>query len=78
MPREIRVSSHRPAEGAQVTLLGHNAPLPWRPDGDGFVVTIPDASEGESPRAATPGRLRSTGWNRPAPPVASSRALSLK
>jgi alpha-L-fucosidase len=42
MPREIRVASHRPAEGAEVTLLGTNARLSWRVEGDGFVAAIPD------------------------------------
>jgi alpha-L-fucosidase len=42
IPREIRVSSHRPAEGAQVTVLGSNSNLPWKADGSGFVVTIPN------------------------------------
>jgi alpha-L-fucosidase len=42
MPREIRVASHRPADGAEVTLLGTHATLSWKADGDGFVVTIPE------------------------------------
>ena len=41
MPKEIRVTSHRPAESARVTLLGASAPLTWRAEGDGFVVAIP-------------------------------------
>jgi alpha-L-fucosidase len=42
MPAEIRVSSHRPADGAQVTLVGSNARLHWKPDGaSGFVVSFP-------------------------------------
>jgi alpha-L-fucosidase len=43
MPAEIRVGSHRPAVGAVVTLLGSTTPLKWKPDGPGFVVTIPEA-----------------------------------
>jgi len=43
MPTEIRVTSHRPAEGARVTLLGATARLTWRADGDGFVVAIPES-----------------------------------
>jgi alpha-L-fucosidase len=42
MPQEIRLASHRPADGAEVTLLGTGASLPWRAEGNGFVVTIPD------------------------------------
>jgi alpha-L-fucosidase len=49
MPAEIRVTSHQPAPGAAVTLLGSPAKLAWRPDGNGFVVTIP-----ESVRSAPP------------------------
>jgi alpha-L-fucosidase len=41
MPAEIRVTSHQPAPGATVTLLGSAATIAWRPDGAGFVVTIP-------------------------------------
>jgi alpha-L-fucosidase len=49
MPAEIRVTSHQPAPGAIVTLLGSAATLAWRPDGAGFVVTIP-----QSVRSAPP------------------------
>jgi alpha-L-fucosidase len=42
MPREIHVASHQPAYGAEVTLLGTTAKLPWRTNGEGFVATIPD------------------------------------
>jgi alpha-L-fucosidase len=41
MPAEVRVTSHRPAPGAAVTLLGSPVKLAWRVDGAGFVVTIP-------------------------------------
>jgi alpha-L-fucosidase len=51
MPAEIRVSSGRPADGAAVTLLGSVANLPWRLDGEGFVVRVP-----ESVRATAPAR----------------------
>jgi alpha-L-fucosidase len=51
MPAEIRVSSGRPADGARVTLLGSPAALSWRPDGAGFVVTLP-----EPLRASAPGK----------------------
>jgi len=49
MPREIRVTSHRPAQGARVTLLGASAPLTWRAEGDGFVVTIPGSVRASAP-----------------------------
>jgi alpha-L-fucosidase len=49
MPAEIRVTSHQPAPGAAVTLLGSAATLAWRRDGAGFVVTIP-----QSVRSAPP------------------------
>ena len=48
MPAEVRVSSHQPAPGASVTLLGSTATLAWRAEGNGFVVTIP-ASVGAAP-----------------------------
>jgi alpha-L-fucosidase len=43
MPAEIKVSSHRPAKGAKVTLLGTKQSLKWHIDGDGFVVSIPES-----------------------------------
>jgi alpha-L-fucosidase len=49
MPAEVRVTSHQPAPGAAVTLLGSPAKLAWRAEGTGFVVAIP-----ESVRAAPP------------------------
>jgi alpha-L-fucosidase len=49
MPSEIRVTSHRPAEGARVTLLGASAPLRWRAEGGGFVVTIPERVRANAP-----------------------------
>jgi alpha-L-fucosidase len=51
VPSEIRVGSGRPADGASVTLLGSPAALSWRPEGSGFVVSVP-----ESVRTAAPGR----------------------
>ena len=50
IPAEIRVSAGGPAAGARVTLLGSGAALPWRGDGGGFVVTVP-----ERVRATLPG-----------------------
>ena len=49
MPKEIRVTSHRPADGAKVTLLGTSARLPWKAEGNGFVVTIPDELRANPP-----------------------------
>jgi alpha-L-fucosidase len=50
MPAEIRVASHRPADGANVTIVGTTAKLEWTADGaGGFVVAIPP-----SVRAAPP------------------------
>jgi alpha-L-fucosidase len=40
-PRQIAVSSVRPAEGAEVTLVGLEIPLEWERQGDGVVITIP-------------------------------------
>jgi alpha-L-fucosidase len=41
MPSSITVTSHQPAKGSMVTLLGHNGVLKWTPQGEGFVVNIP-------------------------------------
>ena len=49
MPGEIRVSAGRPSEGARVTMLGATEGLPWRPDGDGFVVTVPESLRAKAP-----------------------------
>jgi alpha-L-fucosidase len=40
-PREIIVSSLKPAEGAEVTLLGPDIPLEWDARGRGAVIRIP-------------------------------------
>jgi alpha-L-fucosidase len=40
-PREIIVSSLKPAEGAEVTLLGPDIPLEWEARGRGVVIRIP-------------------------------------
>ncbi len=40
-PAEIALSSHRPPQGARITLLGYGKPLEWSPRGEGFVVKIP-------------------------------------
>jgi alpha-L-fucosidase len=39
-PREIAVSCIRPAEGAEVTLLGLNVPLEWEARGKGSLIRI--------------------------------------
>ena len=50
LPAEIRVASHRPADGARVTLLGSSTKLRWRADGaGGFAVTIPAALRAAPP-----------------------------
>jgi alpha-L-fucosidase len=49
MPKEIRVNSHRPSVGAQVTLLGSNIKLSWKTDVNGFIVTIPDELRTKAP-----------------------------
>jgi len=50
LPATIRVTTHRPAAGAEVTLVGGNNPaLDWTADGDGFVVTIPEAVRKTTP-----------------------------
>jgi alpha-L-fucosidase len=42
MPAEIKVTSHKPAKRAKVTLLGYSKKLKWKADGNGFVVSIPE------------------------------------
>ena len=49
MPAEIRITSHKPANRAKVTLLGYSKKLKWKSDGDGFVVTIPEALRNDPP-----------------------------
>lgn len=39
--REFKLSSIRPAEGAEVTLLGLGLPLEWTTEGSGCVIKIP-------------------------------------
>jgi alpha-L-fucosidase len=41
-PREVVVSSIRPAEGAAVTLIGKNMPLEWKRTGNGVAISIPN------------------------------------
>ncbi|MCO6478313.1 MAG: alpha-L-fucosidase [Phaeodactylibacter sp.] len=42
MPAEVAIGTHRPAPGAEVTLLGAKEPLKWKKEGNGFTVSIPD------------------------------------
>ncbi len=48
-PVEIALSSHRPPEGARVTLLGYGGALPWEPRGKGFAVKIPRPARDHPP-----------------------------
>lgn len=41
MPAQILVKSCQPAKNARVTLLGSDAKLSWKRQGDGFIVNIP-------------------------------------
>jgi alpha-L-fucosidase len=43
MPEEVTVSSHQPAPGATVTLLGAKERLTWNPSGRGFTVKLPES-----------------------------------
>jgi len=49
MPAEIKVASLQPDKGAKLTLLGSKQRLKWRPEGNGFVVTIPDELRNNPP-----------------------------
>ncbi len=42
MPAEFHIQSHRPADGAVVSLLGYTNPLTWEKEGEGFKVIVPD------------------------------------
>ena len=44
LPEVVVLHGVRPANGATVRLLGHDAPIPWRPMGAGALVTIPAAA----------------------------------
>jgi len=48
MPAAIRVTTHRPAGGARVSLVGGGA-LDWTPEGGGFVVRVPEAVRSTPP-----------------------------
>ena len=41
LPAEIHVTSHQPASGAKVMLLGYKGNLSWKKDGAGFRISIP-------------------------------------
>jgi len=50
MPATIRITTHRPAPGARVTLVGgNNAALDWSAEGGGFVVKVPEAVRAAAP-----------------------------
>jgi alpha-L-fucosidase len=43
IPDKIVVKALQPAPGAKVTMLGSNASLTWKKEGNGFVVSIPES-----------------------------------
>ena len=43
MPAAIHIKSHQPAAGAKVHLLGSKTSLKWKAEGQGFVISIPEA-----------------------------------
>ena len=49
MPNTITVTSHQPAKGAKITLLGHNKPLSWKVTKTGFTVNIPKKLQNKPP-----------------------------
>jgi alpha-L-fucosidase len=49
MPSEITVTSHQPAKGAIVKLLGYNKPLKWKKVDDGFKVVLPKSLRNNPP-----------------------------
>jgi len=49
MPAEIFISTHKPAKGAAITLLGSTKKLKWRYDKEGFKVTIPSSVRNNPP-----------------------------
>jgi alpha-L-fucosidase len=50
MPAAIRVTTHRPAAGARVTLVGAaGTQLEWTPEGSGFVVKVPEPVRASAP-----------------------------
>ncbi|MCT4588022.1 MAG: alpha-L-fucosidase [Carboxylicivirga sp.] len=49
MPSEITVTSHQPAKGAVVKLLGYNKPLKWKKVDDGFKVVLPKSLRNNPP-----------------------------
>ncbi|NMB72655.1 MAG: alpha-L-fucosidase, partial [Bacteroidales bacterium] len=48
-PATVKIQSHRPASGASVTLLGTKGNLSWKPDGNGFIITIPERIQKNPP-----------------------------
>ncbi|WP_026055227.1 alpha-L-fucosidase [Anaerophaga thermohalophila] len=49
MPEKIRIESHQPVAGAEVTLLGFDEPLNWKSSSEGFVANIPSEIRNNPP-----------------------------
>jgi hypothetical protein len=43
LPGQITLTAVRPAPGSDVRLLGVTEPLPWRAEGGGVRIDVPDA-----------------------------------
>lgn len=43
MPAAIHITSHQPAKGAKIHLLGSKISLNWKNEGPGFVISIPES-----------------------------------
>lgn len=43
MPAAIHITSHQPAKGAKVHLLGSKTSLNWKNEGQGFVINLPES-----------------------------------
>lgn len=49
MPKTITITSHQPAKGAKVTLLGSKKRLKWKKSGNGFTITVPKKYQNKPP-----------------------------
>ncbi len=49
VPPTIKITSHKPAKNAMVTMPGVNGKLKWKPVGDGFEVIIPESVQKKPP-----------------------------
>ncbi|MDP4186079.1 MAG: alpha-L-fucosidase, partial [Bacteroidota bacterium] len=49
MPKTIHITSHQPAKGAKVTMLGVKGNLSWKYEGKGFIVDIPSSVQKNIP-----------------------------